>query len=280
MNVIYIDVLIILNLYVTYFLIKAMCAFLHKKIKNIRVLSGSLFGAVSSLVILLPELPLLINILIKITLGLIIVLICFGYGEIKGYLRHSLIFIIMNLLFAGMMMVIWLFSSPLSMFYNNGVAYFDISFAVITISTALAYGVIKLLRYIIDSRMVSDRKYNLTVKYNGMEVNLNAFPDTGNTLTDYFSGMPVIICDKSACGGIIPEELDFENLENKIIKGVRLLPFSTVGSSGLMPVFKPDSITITESNGSGKVIDALVGISKERLNKDGVNALFNPKLLI
>jgi hypothetical protein len=58
------------------------------------------------------------------------------------------------------------------------------------------------------------------------------------------------------------------------VKGLRLLPFSTINGSGIIPVFKPHSVRINNKN-----VDALLGISNESINKNGVNAIFNPKLL-
>lgn len=278
MTVIYIDVLIILNIYVTFFLIKATCIFLHKKIRNLRLISGALFGGFCSLFIFLPELPFFFSIIIKIVFGLIIVLISFGFLNRYEYLKNSAIFIIINLLFAGFMLVVWLFTAPLGMFYNNGFVYFDISFSVITVSTVLAYGIIKLLRYFLDTKISSDKTYNIVIRYNQKEITISAFADTGNNLTDFFTGLPVVVCDSNVCNDIIPAEFDFDNISN--IKGVRFLPFSTVGSSGLLPVFRPESIIICDENGIGKQVSALIGISKEKLNENGVSALFNPKLLI
>ena len=56
---------------------------------------------------------------------------------------------------------------------------------------------------------------------------------------------------------------------------MRFLPYSTLNGSGLIPVFKPDSVAI-----SGKNVEALIGISERGINKNGVNAIFNPKLLM
>ena len=287
MTTIYIDVLIILNIYVTFFLIKATGLFLHKKFANHRVAFGSLIGGASALLILLPQLNTLVTMFIKCLLGVIIVTVAIGYNSKRTFIKQTIVFIMINMVFAGLMILLWLFSAPIGMFYNNGTAYFDISFAAITISTVIAYGLIKLIRYIMDVKLGSEMNYTIKIKHNDKEVTFTAFGDTGNTLTDFFTGLPVIICDSMALHEIMPHEIDFDKIDslwnknnNTTMKGIRFLPYSTISSSALLPVFKPQNIVITDNNGYKKDVQALIGISKERLKNDGVSALFNPKLLI
>jgi stage II sporulation protein GA (sporulation sigma-E factor processing peptidase) len=267
-NIVYIDTLIILNLYVSFFLIKACGAFLHRKISTRRCVLGAVAGGASSLVILLPPLFLSLNMLIKLGIGAVLVFIVFGR---ERFLKNALVFLMINVIFAGVMLILSLFASPLGMIYNNGTVYFDISFLALLFFTAAAYLLIRVLRYFLDVKFNADRVYSVVFEYGGELRTLNAFADSGNTLTDFFTGKPVMICDKSACAGLFPE-LDINKLE--LVKGLRLLPYSTINGSGIIPVFKPDSITV-----ENKSIDALIGISKENINKNGVNAIFNPKLL-
>ena len=229
---------------------------------------GAAAGGASSLVILLPSLPLTLSSTIKLALGAVLVLIVFGR---ERFVKNALVFFVINVIFAGVMLILSLFLSPLSMIYNNGTVYFDISFLALLSFTAAAYLVIRVLRYFLDVKFNADRIYSLTFQYEDVSRKLQAFADSGNTLTDFFTGKPVIICDKSTCASLFPE-FDINNLE--LVKGLRLLPYSTINGSGIIPVFKPDLITI-----DGKQIDALIGISKENINKNGVNAIFSPKLL-
>ena len=58
-------------------------------------------------------------------------------------------------------------------------------------------------------------------------------------------------------------------------KGFRLIPFSTISESGIIPVFKPDEVIIREENTKKiKKVDALIGV-----NARETDAIFNPKLL-
>ncbi|MCL1903437.1 MAG: sigma-E processing peptidase SpoIIGA [Oscillospiraceae bacterium] len=267
MGVVYIDLLIIINLYITFFLIKATSVFLHRQITTKRVLLGALVGGASSLIILLPPLLFLFNALIKIVVGSIIVLIAFGYKTGYEYMKNSLIFIIINVVFAGFTLMLCFFASPLGMTHNNGIVYFNISFTVLIITTISAYVLIRLLRYAIDARSAGDRTFTITFTRSGKTVTLSALADTGNMLTDYFSGLPVIICP--------PLLSDLVMSDNNNAIPPRLLPYNTISSSGLIPVYKADEIIIKSDNMPDKSVKALIGISE-----NDAPAIFNPKLLI
>ncbi|MCL2037305.1 MAG: sigma-E processing peptidase SpoIIGA [Oscillospiraceae bacterium] len=265
MSAIYIDLLVIINLYITYFLLKGTAIFLHLKIRGRRLLLASLAGGISSLIILLPPLPFVVNIAVKATAGMLIVLLAFGYKSGYEYSKNSLIFITINVVFAGFTMMLWLFAAPLGMEFNNGIPYFDISFMTLVITTALAYGLIRILRYILDVKHAADRKYTITVTIGGKSVTLDAIADSGNMLTDYFTGLPVIVCPGS--GIDIPDLLP------------RFLPYNTIDSTGLIPVFRAEEIVIITDNVPNKSVNALIGISDSPISKDSP-AVFNPKLLI
>jgi stage II sporulation protein GA (sporulation sigma-E factor processing peptidase) len=270
MGTIYIDLLVVINLYITFFLLKGTAAFLHKKITNSRIIAGSLAGGASSLVILLPPLGFLLNIAVKIAAGMLIIIISFGYKNGYEYLKNSLIFVIINVVFAGLALLLWFFSAPLGMELNNGVAYFDISFTALVMTTALSYGLVRLLRYILDVKQVGERSYKIEITAGGNSVTLDAIPDSGNMLTDYFTGLWVIICPYSQAEQIAPDGI----LADEPPPGIRLLPYNTIDSSGLIPVFKAEKIVIKADNMPDKSVNALIGITKKNSP-----AIFNPKLL-
>jgi len=282
MGTVYIDLLVIINLYITYFLLKGTGVFLHRKIGAARSIIGAAAGGLTSLAILLPPLPFVGNIAVKVIAGLIITLIAFGYGGFGEYVKNALFFIIINIVFAGLTLLIWLFAAPPGMAYGNGFVYFDISFTALVITTALAYGLIKLLRYVMDVKTSADRVYFVEIANNGATATLPALADSGNMLVDYFSGMSVIICEESAINAIIPEALKAHggdiSTDEDFPSGIRFLPYTTINSAGVIPVFKAERIVIKTDGKPDKSVRALIGVTKEKI--DGFNAIFNPKIII
>lgn len=286
---IYIDVLLIINFYVTYFLILATSGFLHIKLTNGRKISGSAVGCFTSFTIFLPQLDVWVSMGIKLVFCCLIVAITFRLQSKKMFLRNLFFFVVINFVFAGAMLGLWLFVSPMNMIYNNGVVYFDISFFTIVISTIAAYFLIKLIRFFLDSGNSLDMKYKITITNNSHKKQIDAIADSGNSLVDFFSGLPVIICRHSFCTDILPQnlrelieendlsKLDFVNLDAERLKGLKILPITTVGGSGIVLAFSPEKIVVNWENGS-KEVSALIGIST--CQEQNYAAIFNPKILL
>ena len=152
-NVIYLDVLVAVNLFVTYFLLLSTALLLHQKPKRWRMVLSALAGGASSLVIFLDDLHWLVPVLIKIALGVLLVIIAFPWKGKGVFIKTALLFIAVNFLFAGIMMALWFFVSPVDMYYRNGVVYFNISALTLAVSTVVAYLIVRLIGWIIDRRV-------------------------------------------------------------------------------------------------------------------------------
>ena len=98
-------------------------------------------------------------------------------------------------------------------------------------------------------------------------------------MTDVFSGRPVIVCSAE----ILNELTGAENLSGEIydfllnsskMHGVRLVPYSTIDGTGMLPAFRPDEVIIRGEN-TVRTVDAMVGIKET-----GGRAVFNPSILV
>lgn len=281
MRVIYIDILVFLNFYVTYFLVIGLCCFLHRKISVSRRIVSSLTGAFSSLTILLPPMPIMANLAIKLVLSFLITFASIGFGNIKTFLKNTFVFFIINCVYAGIMLALWLFAAPMGMVYNNGVSYFNIPLGAVILFTSAAYLILKIIRHTLDSKAELDKKYTVIITTSKGSVFLKAVPDSGNKLTDFISGLPVIFCDIKKCGSICPNEMEKliknENYDSSLIKGIRIIPCSTVSGSAVAYCFKPDEIIIDDGE-SKKSVNALIGFTKSGLKSNECDAIFNPHL--
>ena len=284
--VVYIDVLVLINLYVTYFQISAVSLLTHRKIKNFRMIIGSVIGAVASLTIFIPQDMTLLLTLIKLALCAVITFAVLGKSNVADYFKVFLFLLLVNFVFSGLMLCVWLFVAPLNMLFINGTVYFGIDFLTILICTVVSYLLLRIIRFILDKNGRCDRKYTVVIKNHGKMCRLCALADSGNGMIDCFSGLPVIICRKENCADISPPSInrvyESENLSDispMELKGIRILPFSTVGKNGMACTFKADSIEIIdEQNGKEYFVNALIGIviggSQE------YEAIFNPKILV
>lgn len=284
--VIYLDVLILINLYVTYFQILAVAAFTHRKTVWYRKLSAAGIGAVTSLSIFIPQEMVLTLTLLKIFLCALIAFVAFGYTGFRAYAVSVLFLMLVSFVFSGLMLCVWLFAAPMKMLFINGTVYFGIDTMTIILSTCAAYGVVRIIRYILDKNGKTDGKYTVIIKNNGRECRLSALADSGNGMVDCFSGLPVIVCRRDMCADVSPPAIDMiENnsdiseIGTQMIKGVRIMPFSTVGKGGLICMFKAESVVIDDETNEEKYpVNALIGIVIG--GRQEYEAIFNPKILV
>ncbi len=269
--VVYLDVLIILNLYINFFLIKTAALFLKRKISRKRSFFAALLGAFGSIIILAPALPFFVTITYKILLGGGIVLIAFGKQKFRDFLVCVLFFLLTGFLFGGILSAVWTIFSPSGMLLNNGICFFNIPIGALVAFTAGAYFLMKLVKMLSDKR--KRRICTVKVARNGKEILLRGLCDTGCEVRDVFSGKPVVICDLEKTADVIPDEVsDFLAGKLEALVKIRLIPCSTVSGSAAIPVFKADVLV------DGKYADALVGVSKTRLGDD-VDCIFNPNII-
>ena len=284
--VIYLDVLILINLYVTYFQILAVSVFTHRKTVWYRKLSAAGIGAVASLSIFIPQEMVLTLTLLKIFLCALIAFVAFGYTGFRAYAVSVLLLMLVSFVFSGLMLCVWLFAAPMKMLFINGTVYFGVDTMTIILSTCAAYGVVRIIRYILDKNGKTDGKYTVIIKNNGRECRLSALADSGNGMVDCFSGLPVIVCRRDMCADVSPPAIemiennsDISDIGTQMIKGVRIMPFSTVGKGGLICMFKAESVVIDDETNEEKYpVNALIGIVIG--GRQEYEAIFNPKILV
>lgn len=267
---IYIDVLLILNIYVNYFLLRATARLTHTVITGRRLALTAAVGSLSSLTILLPPLGGAVNLLIKIAAALALVLLAFGKRRPRTYFYLCGVFFAVNFIFAGIVLALSFISDSSHIATNNAALYIDFSLLTLVAFTAVAYFAVCLLRRGLDSSAASDKKYRIIIGVGERSADIPAISDSGNLLRDSFSGAPVIVCGLGELSSVIPCRAAVGSL-----KGFRVIPCSTITGSSVMPVFRPDSVVIyTDGGDDKKNVDALIGIVPER-----PIAVFNPKLL-
>ena len=270
--VVYIDVLIILNLYINYFLLRTSALFLRRNVSPKKIVWAALLGALGSLIILAPTLPFYITCPYKILLGAAMVLIAFGRQKFKDFLICELFFLLVGFLFGGILTAIWTFFSPSGMLLNNGVCFFNIPIAALVSLTMGAYFLMKLVKLLSDK--CKRRICTVRITQYNAEISLRGLCDTGCEVRDVFTGKPVIICDFEKATAILPDEIiEYLSGNSQNLEKIRLIPCRTVSSSTVIPVFKAQNVII-----DGKQADALVGVSKERIGDD-VDCIFNPKII-
>ena len=268
---IYIDVLLAVNLYINYFLVRGTSLLLRIEISARRCLLSAAVGAMFSLFVLAPELPFAASTAIKLISGVIIVFVAFGKSKRADFVIRMLCFLLISFVYAGAMLALWVFVAPFGMFYRNGIAYFDIPIIAVALLTIMSYGAVWVVRTFIDRKNLSTMRAEITISMAAGSVSLIGIADTGNNLCDPFNGKPVIICRSEVIQDIAPENIRcYLEGKTEAIDSIRLVPCHTIAGSTLVPVFT------AKVSVNGRRADAAIGVTTQLL---GADCIFNPKLL-
>ncbi|MBQ6600180.1 MAG: sigma-E processing peptidase SpoIIGA [Clostridia bacterium] len=241
-RVIYADVLVIINVYITYFLLKSTALLVKKNPDRLRLFISSLLGGFYSLTVLLPEKIQGALVLLRLATAILFVFIAFGYTSFKAFLRLNLSFLFCSFVFAGLMLALWYFICPAGMYFNGSVAYFDIDILTLVVLTIFCYCFMKLYEKLFRTRAPVNTVFYCKVDFEGMEFNLKAFLDTGNNLKDYFTGKPVVVANRNAFKKLFPDALELGRNERS--EKIRYIFCDTVGGEGLLPAFSPFNMHI------------------------------------
>lgn len=289
-QVIYLDVLLAVNLFVNYFLLLGTSCFFSQKAKRFRMVLSALTGSLFSVLILFDDLHPLLLWGIKLALACLLTLIAFGFGTFILYLKRTLIFFAVNFVFAGAMTALFVFASPKGMVIRNGTVYFNISALALVLGTVAAYGIIKLVTYLFRQRTQRHELYTLLIEQGGKQALVTGLADTGNQLCDSISGTPVIVCDFVSIKELIPLPLHSgiqsgdcgevaAHASGRQEFKLRAIPYHAVGHQGMLICFEPEHLYLLKENSERCEIRALIGISSTPLSQGEYHAVINTKLL-
>ncbi len=252
--IIYVDILLILNLFVDYFLLLGCCVLLKINVSKARLVFGAIIGSGFSLLIFIIDFNFFIFIFLKIVSALILILITFGYRTKLVFLKIFLVFLMESFVFAGTMFCLWVLFSPPGMLWQNGITYIAISPTILILGSVVAYFLTCLFNIIFSKRISNQKIYLIKIGCFNKFIEINALYDTGNCLIEPFSKKPVCVCELNLFKNILPADLfkffndissyNFSEFNVKTFKNVKLVPCNTIKGSSILPAFLPESFII------------------------------------
>lgn len=287
-KVIYVDVLISVNLIVSYFILLATAKVLKFNLKRKRIILASILASLYSLYIFVPKINIFLSFFIKLLMSLSIVSVAFGVKNKKRLLKSLACFYSSSFGFCGVIFGLWYIVSSDNLIVKNGVVYIDISPTFLLVATILSYIVIRIINIIVGRQNPKDLYCNLELKNDNHSSQIRAKVDTGNTLREPFSNIPVIIAEYKYIKEIMPKDFlvffdEVYPIPNKklypaLSNNFRLVPFKAVSSEGILPAFKPDKIIIS-SDGSKLEREAYIAVCSSGNIGPDFEALVNPELI-
>ena len=265
---IYIDVLFAINLVMNslIFLTVSKILKIHKNFKYV------LLGATASSLlycILLVFFTSFFNFFSAIIILIIGLFITFGKIGYKKFLQ-AIIFSHMVAFFIG--------GAALAIYnYLNVNTFFGIirnfPIGIFLFSTILSYLALVMFNiYLKKLKLFKKAFCNVQIFIGNESISIIALVDTGNSLVEPISNLPVIIAEKPTINKIV----SLENIEDKI----RVIPYKTVGNEGLLTGIRPDKVVIQKDTKFIETREVVIGLCDFSLcKKGGYQGLLSPAFL-
>ena len=237
----YIELIIIFNIYIDFLLLLMTSILLKKKVKLKKIIISSLLGGTST-IILFINISVLELLIISFISSLIIIYITFKtfkalfYFYINAIILGGFIFLINN-------------------YFNikNGLNYLILS--LLTPIILIIYK--KKVRILKENYNLN---YQIKITYKNKTMILNSYLDTGNNLIDPYFHKPVILINED----LIKTDKYF------------YIPYNTIKESGIIKAFCINKIEII---GFKTIKNVVIGLLPQKLNLSNIDCLLNKNIM-
>lgn len=239
---VYIDILLVTDWILDYFLLLLVKRITLSSVTRLRLLLGTSVAALSSLILLLPSLPLFFNILYLIFFSALIVFIAFSFTCFSSFLQRWLWYLVLNAAFGGIAFCLSQLGMIKNILYQNLFWYIPLSPLTLIAAIALSYLLIQLLLFL--GTPVSSSVKSCTIQIKSFRFSTEVLLDTGFHLEDALTGHPVLLLrDLSVCPSLLRQELQqFQNAGDASLS-FRYLPAQSLFGSGLLPAVTADAVS-------------------------------------
>lgn len=282
-TVIYADVLVAVNIYVTYFLLVGVRVLLKTNTKGIFTAISAVVGGFSSLFVLLDCNGIFINIAYRLFVGAAVTAIAFLPQSFLRFLKIYGVFFCVSFVFGGVMLLFECIFHPKGMVFINGTVYFDVSVLFIAVMSVVCYGVVLLFEKLLKKRAAQKTLYTVTVLFRGKSARFTALYDTGNALTDGIEGRPVVVVERRFlkqlfCDGEYEffKNGDFTEVPPEALgKYIRLVAGKSVCGSSLFWAFLPEGMYISDGKSTCFTDFVTVAVTNTDFSGGEYGALLN-----
>lgn len=260
---VYADILFIVNFYIDAMLLSAVRRFLKLPLSRLRWLLSALLGGLFGFAALLPQARGVPLFLLGTAQAFLLVCAAFAPKRPVLLMKATFLLLLFGAALSGLLGLLQSFLPMRGMVLRNGAVYFDLSPLLLVVLTCMAYGILCLFDRLFRKTEPDRLCAAVTITLKEKSVALTARVDTGLTLHEPFSGLPVLLCERSAVSPLLPESFGTDSS-----LPFRLVPYSSVGGSGLLPAFRPDSASV-----NGNIVALWVAVTDRPLSSGSFSAL-------
>jgi stage II sporulation protein GA (sporulation sigma-E factor processing peptidase) len=259
---IYIDLVLFINFGFDLLILFGVAIILRRQTSLKKLFFGALLGTITVLCMFIKMSSFMLF-LFKIIISLFMVIIAFGYRDIKYFFNNLFYLYTSSIILGGFLYFLSMqFSYKNSglVFYYNGLS---VNFIVLIVMSPII--IFAYVKQGLSLKNNYSNYYNIDIYLKtGEVIEATAFLDTGNKLVDPYEKRPIILLNKSLLS------IDYSKYN------MLLVPYDSLNNHGLLKCIIPEKIFI---QGVGFKNNFLVGISNEEIKMDGVDCILSEKLL-
>ena len=237
---VYIEVVIVNNLAVDALIVYAVLLLRRRKVMPLRFIAAVLAGAAAATAY--PLLPEWGRMLVRVALAPLMTAVFLKHRGIKDYIVSLALFLVVTFALGG------------TVTGASHLAGFDLGgYLVLGVVAAAALALLVAVRCILSVRAKTPRRVcPAKIAVGGEEFSVDALLDTGNTLTDSVSGLPVIIVSERFAAGV-----DGWHGRERAANIEGFVELGTVGGNTSLPIVKVDGVSV-----GGRVTAAYAALSE------------------
>lgn len=280
---IYADLYVLINFGMDLLCLTVTASLLHLPARRWRILLASGMGGLYSLLSLLFSPAGLLGLLFDLLAAMALAGVAFAQRG-NGLLRHLRVtgaYFLSSVLLGGVMTALYAFLNrlalPLDRVQKDGLEAWIFALLGATAGLATLKGG-RLFAFSARRRYVT-----LTATLFGRTVTLRALIDSGNLLQDPLSGRGVIVVDRRALRGLLPEKLLAADTPQRLTdlledyelaRLIRLIPVRSATGEGLLPAVIPEQLRVTDrrTTYSGDQLLAISDLGEDARDFDAVMA--------
>ena len=240
----YLDVLLLVNFLVAYFLLQAAGLLSSQHAAFSRMVCASGIASLSALILFAPELSYPAQILYKILTACAVVGVAFGLQGLRRCVTAVLWHAARTILLAGLCIAVILRTGTPLLQTANLTVYLRISPVVLLLLSAASCGAVWLVLHFSGSTPQTTRTIGIEFELCGAPVRLRATLDTGCHLKDPVTCLPVLLISWPAAKGRLPGGVNaflgqwFQGLHPStppVGASLRVIPCITAAQHALLP---------------------------------------------
>lgn len=270
-QIIYADVLFIVNFSMDFLSLYMTALLLHKKTGFCGLVFASGIGAFYGVVSLFQNGAPLIGVVVNIAVAALMCFIAYGSMTMVMLIRNTLIFYGISFLMGGIMTAIYTLAnkglSGRGIVINGDVntLHSSVSPAILALLAAAAVCISYICSKLMKNK-ISKERISVKLRFCDKQTGFSGIADSGNLLTEPLGGLPVIVCSYTVLEPVLPlgirplfKECNvglIEFADPEFVKKIRIIPISHIGGKGLIIGIIPDELSV-----NGRQIKACVACS-------------------